>query len=107
RRVARDVDEPRRPGLADALERLPGEPGAGRVDDDDVRRPRALPQLLERLTHVAGEEGRVRDAVQVGVLERARNRLLRDLDPPHRQRPGRHDEAYRADPAVEVVDGLA
>ena len=35
---------------------LPARPGARRVDDDHVRRPRALVQLLERLADVAGEE---------------------------------------------------
>ena len=55
-----------------ASERLPREPGARRVDDDDVRGPGAVAELLDRLPDVAGEERRVRDPVQVGVLERAR-----------------------------------
>ena len=86
RRVARDVDEPRRAGLPDALQRLAGEPGTRRIDDDDVRLARPRAQLLERLADVPGEERRVRDPVQIGVLDRAGDRLLRDLDPPHRER---------------------
>ena len=37
RRVARDVDDPRRLDPAEPAERLAGEAGARRVDDDDVR----------------------------------------------------------------------
>ena len=87
-------------------QRLAGETGARRVDDDDVRRARALQQLLDDLADVAGEERGVRDAVQLGVLERARDRLLRDLDPPHRQRVLREREPDRADAAVEIPDRL-
>ena len=76
------------PSAAEPPQRLPGEPGARRVDDDDVGRARALSELLERLADVAREEGGVRDAVQVGVLERAGDRLLRDLDAPDGERVG-------------------
>ena len=98
---------PRRADLAQALQRLAGEARTRRVDDDDVRVARALVQLLEHLPDVAGEERGVADPVQVRVLERARDRLLRDLDAPHRQRVAGEHEADRADPAVEVVHRLA
>ena len=60
RRVARDVDDPRRAERARSPERLPGEPGARRIDHDDVRAPRLLAELLDRLADVPGEEPRVR-----------------------------------------------
>jgi hypothetical protein len=85
----------------------PGTPGARRVDDDHVRVSPALAQLVDRLADVAGEEGRVRDGVQLGVLDRAGDRLLDDLDSPHRQRLRRQREPERADAAVEIPDGLA
>src|SRR5262249_37918046 len=85
-RVARDVHDARRAALAEPLERLPREPGPGRVDDDDVGIARAVAQLLEHLADVSREERRVADAVQLRVLDRARDRLLRDLDAPDRQR---------------------
>src|SRR5438876_4552139 len=44
RRVARDVDEAGRADPAEPAQRLAGEAGAGRVDDDDVGRPRAVEQ---------------------------------------------------------------
>ena len=86
RRVARDVDDPRRADLAEPLERLAGEPGAraGRRHDGRVAGP--LAELAEHLADVAGEERGVADRVQLGVLDRARDRLLADLDAPHRQR---------------------
>ena len=86
RRVAADVDDPRRADLAEPLQRLPGEARTRRVDDDDVRISASLVQILDRLADVAGEERGVADAVQVGVLERARDRLLRNVDPPDGQR---------------------
>jgi hypothetical protein len=63
-------------------------------------------QLLERLADVAGEEGRVPDPVQLRILERAGDRLLRDVHAPDGQRASGHAEADRAGAAVEVVDGL-
>ena len=48
RRVARDVDDPRRAEPAEPAQRLAREARARRVDDDDVGRPGALAQLLER-----------------------------------------------------------
>ena len=85
---------------------LPARPGARRVDDDDVRVAGALAQVAQHLADVAREERRVADRVQLLVLDRAGDRLLADLDPPHRHRVARHREADRADAAVEVVDGL-
>ena len=90
RRVARDVDDARRAELAEPLQRLAGEAGARRVDDDDVRVAGALAQLAR----APGRRCRRRTprspiAVQLGVLDRARDRLLGDLDPPHRQRVAR------------------
>ena len=87
-------------------ERLPREPGARRVDDDDVRGPGAVAELLDRLPDVAGEERRVRDPVEVGVLQGTCDRLLRDLDPPDRERVGREREPDRPDAAVEIPDRL-
>ena len=58
------------------------------------------------LPDLACEERRVRDPVQLGVLERAGDRLLGDLDPPHRERFARQREPDRARAAVEVVDRL-
>src|ERR1044072_7483177 len=81
-------------------------PGGLRVDHDDVRRPGALEQLLDDLPDVAGEEGRVRDPVELRVLERAGDGFLRDLDPPDRQCVAREREPDRADPAVEIPDRL-
>src|SRR3954453_18469451 len=60
RRVARHVDDAWRADRPQPLQRLPGEAGARRVDDVDVGRARALEQLLDDLTDVAGEERRVR-----------------------------------------------
>ena len=42
RRVARDVDDARRPEAPEPPERLPGEAGTRRIDDDDVRLTGAL-----------------------------------------------------------------
>src|SRR5205823_6612297 len=81
-RVAGDVDDTRRAEAAHPPQRLPGEPGARRVDDDELRVAGPFVQLLERLADVAGEERRVPDPVQLGVLERTGDRLLRDVDPP-------------------------
>ncbi len=94
-------------GLAEALQRLAGEAGARRVDDHDVGIAGAVAQVAQHLADVPREERDVADPVQLLVLDRAGNRLLADLDPPYRQRVGRHREADRADAAVEVVDGLA
>src|SRR5580765_3904867 len=48
RRVARDVDDPRRLEAREAPQGLAGEPGPRRVDHRYVGRARALGQLLER-----------------------------------------------------------
>ena len=66
---------------ADAAQRLARRARARGVDHDDVRRAGAVAQLLEAAADVAGEEGGVREPVQLGVLDRARDRLLRGLDP--------------------------
>src|SRR5207237_10065335 len=75
-RVARDIDEPRRADPPESAKRFPGEPGSRRVDYDHVRVAAALVQLVERLADVAGEEGGVRDPVEICVLERAGDGLL-------------------------------
>ena len=85
---------------------LPASPARGGSTTTTSGLAAPLAQLLERLADVAGEERRVADPVQVGVLERARDRLLRDLDPPHRERVAREHEPDRPDPAVQVEDGL-
>src|SRR5262249_19722577 len=64
-------------------------------------------QLAQHLADVAGEEGRVPDAVQLGVLDRAGDRLLRDLDAPDGEGVARQREPDRTDTAVQVVHGLA
>ena len=51
------------------------------IDDDDVRRARAVEQLAHDLTDVAGEERGIRDAVQLRVLERARDASERPIVP--------------------------
>ena len=90
RRVARDVDErgasSRRSAAAPCRR---ARRAAGR------RRPRpAGPRgrAAPRATWptFAREERRIRDPVEVGVLERAGDRLLRDLHAPDRQRLARH-----------------
>ena len=64
-----------------------GRRAAGRRRRRPGRPPaRAGPQ---RLADVAGEERGVADRVQLLVLDRAGDRLLGDLDPPHRQRVAR------------------
>ena len=92
--------------LPEALQRLAGEPGARRIDDDHVGVARPRPQVCEHLADVAGEERGVADRVQLLVLDRAGDGLLADLDPPHRHRILGHREPDRPDAAVEVVDGL-
>src|SRR5205809_73108 len=67
----------------------------------------AVGQLLERRPDLAGEEGGVRDPVQIGVLERARDRFFGDFHAPHGQRPRGERQPDRPDSAVEVVDRLA
>ena len=106
RRVARHVDDPLRLESRQTAQRLAGETGPRRVDDDDVRIAGAFVEVVEHLADLAGEERRVRDAVQLGVLERARDGLLRDLDTPDRERVGGEREPDRPDAAVEVVDAL-
>src|SRR5213075_2086507 len=85
-RVAADIDDARCADLAQALERLAREPGARWVDDDYVGIAAAAVQLCDRLADVPREVGGVADSVQLRVLERARDRLLGDVDAPDRQR---------------------
>ena len=68
---------------------LPASPARGGSTTTTSGIAGAVAELLERLPDVAGEERRVRDPVELGVLERAGDRLLRDLDPPDRQRVAR------------------
>ena len=87
---------------------LPGE--ARRAAGRRRRRPgrrRASRRSRSTSPTLPAKKARVADRVQLRVLDRARDRLLGDLDPPHRHRVARHREADRADAAVEVVDGLA
>ena len=78
RRVAGDIDEPRaRSSAPTRRSALPDEPGPRRVDDDDVRLARRARAAPRRPRDLAREEGGVRDAVQLGVLDRAGDRLLR------------------------------
>ena len=85
RRVAGDVDDARRLEPGEPAQGLSGQPRARRVDDDDVRPPGALGEILERRAHLAREERGVRDPVQAGVLDRAGDRLRGCLDAPHGQ----------------------
>ena len=65
---------------------FPASPARGGSTKTTSGVARAVAQLLEHLPDVAGEERGVADPVQLRVLDRARDRLLRDLDPPDRQR---------------------
>ena len=87
---------------AGSPERLPREPRPRRIDDDDVRAARLLAKLLDRLADVPGEELRVLDAVELGVLDRAGDGFLGDLEPPDGARFRRERETDRARAAVEV-----
>ena len=85
---------------------LPARPARGGSTTTTSGSPARVAQIGQHLADVAGEERAVADRVQLLVLDRARDRLLADLDPPHRHRVAGHREADRADAAVEVVDGL-
>ena len=71
RRIAGDIDDPCGTERARPPERLPREPRARRIDDDDVRLACPLLQLLERLPDVAGEEG----GVAMSSARRSRARM--------------------------------
>ena len=109
RRVAGDVDDPPRRGLDDPADDLLREPGARRVDDDDVGAPGALDQLAQR------ERARRRrrscallDLVAArAFVDRVGDRRLDQLQPPQLRRARRQRQADRADAAVEVEDALA
>ena len=102
RRVARDVDDPRGAELAGSAERLPASPARGGSTTTTSGPPACFAKLLDRLADVPGEEARVLDAVELGVLDRARDGLLRDLEAPHGAGAAREREADRPGPAVEV-----
>ena len=86
---------------------LPARPARGGSTTTTSGSPARVAQVGQHLADVAGEERAVADRVQLLVLDRAGDRLLADLDPPHRHRVAGHREADRADAAVEVVDRLA
>ena len=67
---------------------FPASPARGGSTTTTSGAPDALEQLLDGVPDLACVEGGVGDPVQVGVLERARDRLLGDVDPPDRQRAG-------------------
>jgi hypothetical protein len=69
RRVAGNVDEARRLERANMGKRLAGEPGARRVDYDDVGIAGAVSELLDVRPDVAGEERGIRKAVELTVLD--------------------------------------
>ena len=75
-RIAGDVDDSWRLEAPEPPHRLVREPGSRRVDDDEVGVACALVKLGECVGCLAGEEGGVRDPIQVGVLERAGDRFL-------------------------------
>ena len=65
-----------------------------------------LDELLESLPDVPGEELRILDPVELGVLDGARDRLLRDLEAPYSSRVAGERQPDRAGPAVEIEDVL-
>ena len=106
RRVAGDVDDPRRPrGRPTPASALPASPARGGSTTTRSGRPARSAELLEGRRRVAGEERSVRDPVQLSVLERAGDGLLRGVDAPDRQGRGPW-RARSSRAAVEVVDRL-
>ena len=69
--------------------------------------PGLLDQRARGRAHVAGEELRVVDAVQLRVLDRVGDRALDDLDAPDLARVAGQRQRDRAAAAVEVEDLLA
>jgi hypothetical protein len=107
RGVARHVDEPLGGELEHAPHRLGREARTGRVDEDHVRPGHPLEQRADALRHVARDELGVPDPVAGGVLARARDRLLRDLDAVHRARMRGRQQADGAGAAVEIPHHVA
>ncbi len=101
-----DVDDALGRGLDDPAHDLLRQPGAGRVDHDDVRLLGLLGELPQGQSNVAGEELRVGDLVGPRVGDRVLDRLLDDLESPHLAGPLREHETDRADSAEQVVDAL-
>ena len=105
-----------------AAQHLPGRPAAEREEQDPLGRDAAIDEAqlgvdpglvggdeddVERRVGVdplaAPQHGaRVADPVQLGVLDRARDRLLGDLDSPHGARVAGEREGDRPGAAVEV-----
>ena len=100
-RIARHVDDSRCAERARATQRLSGEPCARRIHDNEVRVAGLLPKLLDRLAHIAREEACVLDAVELGVLDRARDRFLGDLESPDGVGVAGECQSDRAGAAVE------
>ena len=69
-------------------------------------RPARSTSSRMRQPHVAGEEVGVVDLVGARVGDRVGDRLGDQLEPPHLGHPRGHEQADRADPAVQVVDAL-
>ena len=93
---------------AGPAQRLAGEPGARRIDDDDVRLPGPLAQLLERLRDVAGEERGVARSPFSSAFSIAQATDSSEISTPQTEpAEPREREPDRAGTAVEVVDGLA
>jgi hypothetical protein len=84
---------------------LPARPARA---DRPRRRPaaRALEQLLDDLADVAGEEGRVRDPLS-SAFSSAQATDSSETSIPQTVSASRRARADRADPAVEIPDGLA
>ena len=82
RRVAGDVDDPRRLALEQPADDLRREPGARRVDDDDVGPAGLLDQRPDPEPRVGRDEAGVRDPVARGVVLGVGDRLGDALEPP-------------------------
>src|SRR5439155_10404114 len=107
RRIARDVHDPGGPEPAGSTKGLSGEPGARRIDDDDVRPSDLRDEPFERLPDVPRPEAHVLDRIELRVLDRTRNGLFRDLDAPDGLRAPGERERDRPRAAIEVEDPLA
>src|SRR3954454_12694440 len=104
RRVARHVDDALRLALDDPADDLLREPGARRIEDDDIRAPGLLDERADTGSRAARAKARVLDAVSLRVSLGIRDRLRDQLEAPDLACARSHRQADRPDPAVEVED---
>ena len=98
-RVAGDVDDPRRLALDHAADDLLREPGAGRVDDDDVGLAGLLDQRPDAGAGVAGDgSGRSRSRCARRCARRRRSPRARSRAP----RPRRRSRGHASRPSVPI-----